>query len=172
MGCCNNKYIALHDVERCLDCGTYNITSHGDIGAHYMSIANADLPQYTARFYRPTQHELLSDVRYDKTELGYDAGARDMRDAIKGPPMESYIPQSSFLPVPAGNSGTIIVRNAERLPEKSVVDEILRAQAEVMGRQPTDLAREGFILRRTEINEEIHIKRRFRKIEIIRKKKD
>jgi len=58
------------------------------------------------------------------------------------------------------------VRNVEVMPKKSVVDEILKAQAEVVGKK------QDVFIRLTEIKQELHIKRRIRKVEIFKKSED
>lgn len=158
MGC--NKYCATG----CLAGSDYQIFSHGDIGAFYNSIVNADLPSYTARAYHQSQNEIAADFKYDKIELKYDKELRDIRDSVHGAPIEAYIPRSIIFQ--DGASPSVIIRNPDVMPEKSVAEEILKAQAEVIGRKP-----EQVIIRTTEIVQEIHLKRRLRKVEIFKKLK-
>jgi hypothetical protein len=120
---------------------------------------------YTARFYHPSQHEMLAELKYGKVELGYNEGLRDMHEMVQGAPLEAYIPKSLLIDGPTSASPSIMIRNAEIIPKQSVVDEITRAQAEILGKIP-----EGSVLiRATEIEQDIHIRRRIRRIEIIRK---
>jgi hypothetical protein len=166
-----NPYSTGYQVQKqlhCSDCpsGDYNINAHGDIGAHYNSMANADLPKYTLMFYRPTMHEQLADLRYAKIDVNYDDGSREMLDAIRGPPISAYIPRA--LSVDGGSaSPSFSIKDAEVLPKRTIIDEILRAQAEILGKKP--VSPEMFILRQIEISEEIHMKRTLRKVEIIKK---
>ncbi|MFH2028384.1 MAG: hypothetical protein ABIJ08_04560 [Nanoarchaeota archaeon] len=136
----------------------YNVTSHGDLGATYDSLINADLPSYTGKFYSPTEHEQISDVKYKKIEIGYDKGLRDMTQAFDGLPIEAYIPMVMMGDNEASASPTIkpkdiIIRN----PHKDVIDEIIKAQSEAAGRE--------LLMQDLEI-EEIIIRRRIRKREI------
>lgn len=157
--CCSPGY----EVQHCLDCGTYNIDSHGDIGAFYNSITNADLPAYTTRFYHPSQHEMFSDLKYDKVELKYHDDLRDLRDGIRGPPIEAYIPHALMSMDTGSASPSVLIRDVEVLPKRTIVDEILRAQAEILGKNKI----EPFIIRATEISQELHLKRTIRKIEVL-----
>lgn len=161
--CCSVGY----EVQHCLDCGTYNVSSHGDIGAFYNSISNADLPSYTTRFYFPTQHESLSNLKYDKLELGYDPDMHAMRDHAQGAPIEAYIPRALMLPDSGSASPSILVRDAQIMPKRTIVDEILRAQAEILGKQSSPV-----FVRATEIKQEIHLMRTIRRLEIFKKKEE
>jgi hypothetical protein len=159
MGC--GKYCATGALAS----SDYSILSHGDIGAHYNSVVNADLPKYTSRFYQPTHHESMADLKYSKIEIGYDKGLRQFSEAAKGAPMEAYIPVSVVVPDGVGSS-SVIIRDAEVVPKKAVVDEILKAQAQVIGKK------EPVIVRMTEVEQEIHLKRKLRKVEIFKKNQE
>ena len=153
MACYNcNPYSPGSEVLATLN---YSISSHGDLIATYDSLVQADRPSYTAMFYSPTQHEQISDLRYSKIEIGYDKGSRDVKEAVDGFPLEAYIPSVSEVQ-DTGSSGApkpIVIKR----PPQSIVDEILKAQKEVTGKQIS--------LKETEV-EEIIIKRRIRKREI------
>lgn len=134
----------------------YNVDSHGDLGAHFNSMTNADLPLYAGKFYSPTEHEQIADVKYKKIEIGYDKHLRDMTQAFDGLPLEAYIP-AEFGTSDTGSSGAPVVRPAEiviKNPAKEVIDEIIKAQRESAGRE--------LILSEMEV-EEIIIRRRMRK---------
>ena len=144
----------------------YNVLSHGDIGAFYNSVIHADLPKYTAMFYQPSQHEQMADLKYSKVEIGYDSGLRDMNDAVKGAPIEAYIPRSIVVPDNASASPSVIVRNPSVMPKKSILDEIENAQREVTGKK-------GFVIVRSiEVEQELRLKRKFKKVEIFSSKID
>lgn len=157
-----NPYALGNIALGCGDC--YNIGSHGSASATYESIVNADLPQYAHGFYSPTEHEALSEIRYSRTEIGYDSSLREIKRAIDGVPLEEYAPSGHF----AEDSGSAVPRTGEAIepiviknPDKKVVDEILKAQKEVMGKE--------IILRELEIEEIIIKSRRIRKREVILK---
>lgn len=111
----------------CSTCPAYSISTHGDIGATYNSLVSADLPEYTSKFYSPTKHEQFTDVRYSKIEIGYEKGLREIHEAVKGLPLEAYIPHTRI--VAEGGSLPAI----EVLPKKGVKEEIEKAQKEVIG---------------------------------------
>ncbi len=137
----------------------YNVLSHGDLGAHYDSLVNADLPQYTAKFYSPSETEQIADLRYKKIEIGYDKGMKDLTEAFQGIPMEAYIPAAAETS-DTGSSSPSIRPQAEiviKNPRKEIVEEIIRAQREVAGRE--------LVLEQLDV-EEIIIRRRFRRIKV------
>jgi len=143
----------------------YNVTSHGDLGATYDSLVNADIPLYAGKFYFPTEQEQISDVKYKKIEIGYDKGLRNMTEAFDGLPIEAYIPQEMGL-MDTGSSSPAVKKPAEiviKNPAKEVVDEIIKAQREAAGRE--------ILLQDLEV-EEIIIKRRIRKRTVSVRKKD
>ncbi|MBU0615578.1 MAG: hypothetical protein KJ601_05785 [Nanoarchaeota archaeon] len=122
----------------CYNCHTpggealYNLNSHGDIGATYNSMVNADLPSYAHGFYSPSEHEQISDIRYNKIEVGYDENLKEIQAAMAGPPLTAYIPrhiesQDNGSAVPAVREADIVIKN----PQRTIVDEIMKAQAEL-----------------------------------------
>ncbi|MBW2974519.1 hypothetical protein KY366_02270 [Candidatus Woesearchaeota archaeon] len=139
--------------------GCYNVGSHGCASATYESIINADIPKYAHGFYSPTEHEALSELKYSRTEIGYDKSLREIKRAIEGAPLEAYAPSPAFV----DDSGSaipkteviepIVIKN----PRKEIVDEIIKAQKEATGKE--------IVLQELEIKE-IIIKRRIRKREI------
>lgn len=158
-----NPYALGNIALGCNDC--YNIGSHGCASATYESIINADLPQYAHGFYSPTEHEALSEIRYSRTEIGYDNSLREIKRAIDGAPLEAYVPSGHFV----DDSGSAVPKTGEviepiiiRQPDKRIVEEILKAQKEVTGN--------NLILREMEIEEIIIKRRRIRKREVRLKK--
>ena len=146
---------------------SYNCGSHGSASATYDAIVNSDLPSYAHGFYSQTEFEALSDIKYSKTEIGYDKNLREIKRALDGAPLELYAPP----PHTAEDSGSAIPKTGEAIepviiknPNQKVVDEILKAQMAVTGKE--------IILRETEIEEIIIKRRRIRKREITVKKKD
>ena len=167
--CCQNSYSRSTDCPSCT--AEYNVDSHGDIGAFYNSITNADLPKYTMMFYRPSQHEMLSDLKYSKLLLDYDGDAKNMVDAVHGPPIEAYLPHTVVLPEGGGtNSSVVMVRDAEVMPKRTIVDEILKAQAELFSKKIPEPGE--FLMRQVDFEEEIHIKRRVRTLQIVKRTKE
>ena len=149
-----NPYSAGYEVL--YSTSSYSVNSHGDLGAHYDSMSNADLPSYAHGFYSSTEHEQMSELKYNRIEIGYDKGLRDIKESVDGIPLLAYIPkfiESSD----SGSASTKVNDIVIKKPEKTIVDEILKAQAEILGRPVTELQ-----LEETEI-EEIIIKRKIRK---------
>ena len=156
---CENPY-ALGTIALSSD-GVYSIEAHGCASATYESIVNADLPDYAHGFYSPTEHETLSEIKYSRTDLGYDNSLREIKRAIDGTPLEAYVPHGHF----AEDSGSAIPKTGEviepiviKSPDKKIVDEILKAQKEVAGKE--------IILQEMEVEEIIIKRRRVKKREI------
>ncbi|MBR9699744.1 hypothetical protein GOV09_04775 [Candidatus Woesearchaeota archaeon] len=109
--------------------GEYSIFSHGDLGAFHKSIMNADLPDYTRMFYHLSPEEQFAEFKYDKVSVDYDKGLKDIQEGMRGPPLEVYVPAPILMPDGAGKPIPV-----EILPKKTIVDEILKAQAELFGK--------------------------------------
>jgi len=138
---------------------TYNVHSHGDLGATYNAMANADVPDYAHGFYMSSPHEQLTDVKYNRIEINYDENLREISEAIKGVPLEAYIPLSPAA-VDLGSAPTNI--EVEVLPPKKIVEEIIEAQKQAAGRE--------LMITQTEVQEIII--RRIRKREVSLRKND
>lgn len=150
---------------------SYNIGGHGCASATYESIANADLPSYAHGFYSPTEHEALSEIKYKRTEIGYDDSLREIQKAIDGVPIEAYIPRS----MGGDDSGSAVPKTGVQVqeaiepvviknPDQKIIDEIIKAQRDVAGRE--------IILREIEVEEIIIKRRRVRKREIVVRERD
>ena len=155
-----NPYALGNEALGC-NC-SYNCGSHGSASASYESIVNADLPSYAHGFYSQTQFEALSELKYSKTEIGYDKDLMEIKRAIDGAPLEDYVPSGHS---GVDDSGSAIPKTGEAIepivikqPNQKIVEEILKAQQAVTGRE--------FLLRETEIEEIIIKRRRIRKREI------
>jgi hypothetical protein len=131
----------------------YDIGSHGSASATYESMANSDIPMYAHGFYFPTENDALTNIKYSRTEIGYDRSLMEIKRAIEGVPLEAYTPQHG----PFEDSGSAVPKTGEVIepiviknPERAIVDEILKAQEKAGGKEIT--------LKEMEI-EEIIIKR-------------
>ncbi len=155
---CENPY-ALGNVALGCNC-EYNIESHGSASATYDSMTNADIPAYAHGFYSQSEFEAVSELRYSRTEIGYDNSLREMKRALDGVPLEMYTPSSGFVEdsgsgIPkTGVIEPIVIKD----PDKKVVDEILKAQKEVTGQE--------IVLRQVEVEEIVIKQRRIRKREV------
>ena len=152
-------------LGNCCGDGCYSIDRHGCPSATYEALTNADIPSYAHGFYSPTQHESLAEIKYSKVAINYDANLREIKEAVDGPPVEAYIPRSSFVEDSGSNlpkTGEAIEPIVIKKPDKKIVDEIMKAQKQVTGK---------ISLQEVEF-EEIIIKRRLKKRQITIKKQD
>lgn len=111
----------------------YSLGSAGDIASSSSHLITNDFPEYAGMFYSPTEHEVISSIKYGKIEPGYDS---EMRESLQGMPLEFYIPSS--MPVNEGvgrNDDIRPLMNIQRKVNKSVIDEIEKAQKEIMGKE-------------------------------------
>ena len=140
--------------------GSYEVGKHGDSLASHQSDSNADLPSYAHGFYSLSHFESFSEVVYSKVEIGYDKGAREMEDVVRGAPLELYTPRES-LPDPGSSSPSLRAGRVEpeeivvKHPPTEIINEILRAQQQVL-----------MNVEEVEV-EEIIIKRKFKKRSIV-----
>ena len=112
----------------------------------------------------------ISDKKENEPQLVkitrvYDNNLREIKRALEGAPLEAYVPSGHFVE----DSGSAIPKTGEAIepiiiknPDKKVVDEIIRAQQQVTGRE--------IVLREMEVEEIIIRRRRIRKREIRLKK--
>jgi|TARA_B100001971_G_C18201600_1_gene544968 hypothetical protein len=141
MGHENPHYVGTQILQS--DSPVYAIESHGDLGATFNSMVSADLPEYTAKFYSPTEHEQLSEVKYSKLEIGYEKGLREIHEAIQGIPLEFYTPHSVIVP-----EGGAVIEPKLIKKEKSAIEEIEKAQREVVKGSVKEVEVDELILRR------------------------
>jgi|TARA_B100002003_G_C13848252_1_gene415908 hypothetical protein len=140
--------------------GSYEVGKHGDAGASQRSDTNADLPGYAHGFYSLSHFESFSEVVYSKVEIGYDKGAREMDEVVRGAPLELYTPRES-MPDPGSSSPSLRAGRIEpeeivvKHPPTEIVNEILRAQQQVL-----------MDIEEVEV-EEIIIKRKFKKRRVV-----
>ena len=161
-----NPHSIGFQVERQIS-GDYNINSHGDLGAFYNSVMQVDRPQYTNMFYSPSEHENFTEFKYDKIEVGYDKGLKQAKDGVRGPPIEVYIPSSVIVPDGAGKTTV----ETQVMPKQTIVDEILKAQAEIFGKADDKvLGKDIKAIRLTEIEQKIILKRKIRRVEFLQGK--
>ena len=142
------------DVRRETDIH-YNIHSHGDLGATYNHLANADLPEYARAFYSMSEHEMIANVKYTTTGFNYDKGLKNMHEALHGAPMEMYTPQPAE--TTRETSSAAIKTEVAVIPKEQsqeVIIEILKAQKEVMSREIS--------FKEIEIEQEVTIKRKIK----------
>jgi|TARA_B100002003_G_C14097295_1_gene527760 hypothetical protein len=146
----------------------YSMESHGDLSATSAHLIQNDFPEYAGMFYHPTEHEIISSIKYKNENPGYDAGFREIQEAMQGPPMEFYIPHSISAADGVGRSDSIEIKNPfEEIKEKmskGIIHEIQKAQEEIRGKT--------LIIRDLQVEETIIMKRKIRKTEILFRTKD
>jgi hypothetical protein len=138
------------------DSPVYSIMSHGDLGATFESMSNADLPRYTSRFYAPTELEQFSDVKYSKIEIGYEKDMKEIHDAIKGVPLEFYTPRSVEV-----MGGGVSLPKLKTVGEEEDVGESIKREIEKAQQDALDieLVRE-IMVERIRIKERVSLRRR------------
>lgn len=109
-----------------------------DSGSSSAYLFTNDFPDYAAMFYSPTEHEVISTIKYGNFEQGYD-NLREIQESLNGPPIEFYIP-SSFT-VSDGSGRQDLQVDPERIKEKFIeraskesMQEIIKAQREIKGK--------------------------------------
>ena len=131
-----------------------------------------DFPDYAAMFYSPTNHEVMTSIRYGNFEPGYD-NLNEIRDSLIAP-MEFYMPSASFEFDGVGKQNSLIriPKAKDRLMEKinkEIFDEIKKAQRESSGKpNEQEFSRR---IRRIEV-EDILLLRRIRKTLIFDEKEE
>jgi len=149
--------------------GNYTLdTSQGSAGCDYDAPVSG--PQY-ARFYSASAHENFTDVKYDKVSANYDKETQAIIDSVQGPPLQAYIPMSRNVPdsgsaaAPVPRDLVVMEPRQDVIVPKNIVDEIQKAQREILGSDFNTLQ-----FREVEIEEEIRIRRRIKKRQIILRK--
>ncbi|MFH0867951.1 MAG: hypothetical protein V1831_01440, partial [Candidatus Woesearchaeota archaeon] len=71
----------------------YNIDSHGSLSNTASYLITNDFPDYAGMFYSPTEHEVISQIKYGNFEQDY-SNLREIQESLNGPPLEFYIPHS------------------------------------------------------------------------------
>ena len=163
----HNPYSAGYEVLR--KTSSYNAGSHGDLSATASHLITNDVPDYAGMFYHPTEHEVVSSIRYRQINAEYDSGLREFQESLQGMPFEFYIPQPISVADGIGKSNSFMeIKNpfkeiSEKM-SKGIINEIMKAQEEVKGRH--------LVLRDIEIEDILVLRRRIRKREIVFKGKD
>lgn len=166
-----NPHSSGYEVQR----KTSGYSSNGDLTASATYLINNEGPSYAGMFYQPSEHEVISSIKYKQVEVGYDSNLREFQESLQGKPFEFYIPQSIGAPDGIGKGRTLEVVDKARKGRdldvvnlfkevseklnKGIINEIQKAQEEVKNKQ--------FILRDVQIEETLILRRRVRKREII-----
>ena len=134
----------------------YSIGSAGDISSNATYLIANDFPEYAGMFYSPTQHEIISSIKYGKIAPGYDSEAREIQESLQGIPLEFYIPKSMPVNEGVGRREIKPLAHLDRKINKKVIDEIKKAQKEIMGKEIILRKIENIVvMRKTKISEVI-----------------
>ena len=114
----------------------YNIGSHGSLSNIASYLVTNDVPDYAGMFYSPTEHEVMTSIKYGNFEQGYD-NLNEIRESLNGPPIEFYVPSSVVVPDGIGKQDRTITDAEETKNEllekvnKESLQEITKAQKQV-----------------------------------------
>ena len=155
-----NPYTPGYEV---LSKSGYFIDSHGSLSNTPNYLITNDFPDYAAMFYSPTNHEVMTSVRYGNFDAGYD-NLHEIRESLINPQTDLYIPGSFFAMDGAGRQDKKEIVVKDRLIDrvnKEAMQEIAKAQKEVGARK----------IRRIEF-EDILLFRRIKKTIVFDEEKD
>lgn len=116
----------------------YSIDSHGSLSNTAAYLVTNDFPDYAGMFYSPTEHEMITSIKYGNFEQDY-SNLREIQQSLNGPPLEFYIPHSFDVADGIGKQDVQIVDNLkERFAEKlhkEALKEIENAQKQVKSKK-------------------------------------
>src|SRR3989344_9141467 len=118
---------------------SYNIDSHGSLSNTAAYLVTNDFPNYASMFYSPTEHEMITSIKYGNFEQDY-SNLREIQQSLNGPPIEFYIPESFNVADGVGRQDETKIpsENAkEKLMDKvnkEALKEIAKAQKEIKGK--------------------------------------
>jgi len=159
----SNQFASGYEVMR--KSSSYNIGSHGDLSATATHLITNDFPSYAGMFYHPSEHEVISSIKYKQENPGYDLGLREIQESMQGKPLEFYIPQSISAADGIGKGNIEIVNPFREVSDKinkGIIHEIQKAQDQVRGRT--------LVYKELEIEETLILRRRIKKKEVHIKK--
>ena len=129
----------------------YNIDSHGSLSNTAAYLVTNDFPEYAGMFYSPTEHEMITSIKYGNFEQDY-SNLREIQESLNGPPIEFYIPHSFDVADGIGKqSETQIVPLKEKLVDrmqKEAIKEIENAQKQIKGKNIKMIQTEDVLLLR------------------------
>lgn len=86
---------------------SYMIDSHGSLANTPQYLITNDFPNYAGMFYSPTEHEVVSQIKYGNFAQDY-SNLREIQASLNGPPIEFYIPSPVSFPDGAGKQTSSI----------------------------------------------------------------
>ena len=116
----------------------YNIDSHGSLSNTAAYLVTNDFPDYAGMFYSPTEHEMITSIKYGNFEQDY-SNLREIQQSLNNPQIEFYIPNSFDVADGVGKQDVQIADNLkERFMEKlhkEALKEIENAQKQVKSKR-------------------------------------
>ena len=126
---------------------------HNSLSSAASYLITNDFPNYAAMFYSPSEHELVTSIKYGNFEAGYHS-LNGIRESLNGPPLDFYIPHSFIASDGAGrNDEKAVVPDKIRealasRATKEAIDEIKNAQMKVLGMKVRKIEFEDVLLLR------------------------
>ena len=117
----------------------YSINSYGSLSNTAAYLVTNDFPDYAAMFYSPTEHEMMTSIKYGNFEQDY-SNLREIQESLNGHPIEFYIPSSFSIEDGIGkqNELEVVDKSKEKFIEKlhkEALKEITKAQEQVRGKR-------------------------------------
>ena len=126
---------------------------HNSLSSAASYLATNDFPDYAAMFYSPSQHELVTSIKYGNFEAGYH-NLNDVRESLNTMPMDFYIPSQFIAADGAGRNDekTIVPEKLKNgligMANREALEEIKNAQNKASGRKIKKIEFEDILLLR------------------------
>ena len=129
----------------------YSADSHGNLSNTVAYLVTNDFPDYATMFYRPTEHETTTSIKYGNFEQDY-SNLREIQKSLNGPSIEFYIPPSFEVADGVGRQDLQVVdklkENFMEKLHKEALEEIENAQKQVKGKNIKIIQVEDILLLR------------------------
>jgi hypothetical protein len=116
----------------------YSIDSHGSLSNTAAYLITNDFPDYAGMFYSPTEHEMITSIKYGNFEQDY-SNLREIQQSLNNPQIEFYIPQSFDAGDGVGKQNVPILPNLKEKfidkLHKEAKREIENAQKQIKGKR-------------------------------------
>jgi hypothetical protein len=116
----------------------YSIDSHGSLSNTAAYLVTNDFPDYAGMFYSPTEHEMITSIKYGNFEQDY-SNLREIQQSLNNPQIEFYIPQSFDAGDGVGKQNVPILPNLKEKfidkLHKEAKREIENAQKQIKGKR-------------------------------------
>ena len=117
----------------------YCIDSHGCLSNTASYLITNDFPNYATMFYSPTEHEVITSIKYGNFDQDY-SNTREIQQSLNGPPIEFYIPHSFIAEDGVGKQNEVQIvpeeiKKIRNKMQKEALNEIVKAQKEVKAKK-------------------------------------